>query len=66
MGYIILLSNNAYLYIFDLDMNLETHVIHFTSCSPALLEPSDVLALGNQYYVTDFKQHCVVVLDSLG
>ncbi|RNA13251.1 brain tumor -like [Brachionus plicatilis] len=35
-------------------------------CSEYMREPSDIAIYGNEYYVCDFKGHCVAVFDDVG
>lgn len=35
-------------------------------CSPYMVEPSDVAVWNQNYYICDFKEHCVCIFDSAG
>ncbi|XP_043207895.1 B-box type zinc finger protein ncl-1-like [Amphibalanus amphitrite] len=41
-------------------------LIKWFDCSNYMREPSDIAVSGNEYYICDFKNHCVVVFDSEG
>lgn len=53
------------MFILDIDL-LEPLVLKWNDCTKAIGEPSDVAVFRERYYVTDYKNHCVVALNSDG
>lgn len=41
-------------------------LLKFFDCAVHMREPSDIAIFGDQYYICDFKGHCVVVFNSNG
>ncbi|XP_015596959.1 brain tumor protein isoform X2 [Cephus cinctus] len=41
-------------------------LMHWFDCSDYMREPSDIAISGKEYFVCDFKGHCVVVFDEAG
>ena len=44
----------------------EGELVKWFDCSDHMREPSDIAVYGSEYYVCDFKGHCVVVFDQEG
>jgi tripartite motif-containing protein 2/3 len=48
-------------------IGVDTGELHrWFDCSSYMKEPSDMAISGNQYYICDFKGHCVCVFNSDG
>lgn len=41
-------------------------LLHWFDCSDYMREPSDIAVSGKQFYICDFKGHCVVVFNEMG
>ncbi|VDM31135.1 unnamed protein product [Hydatigera taeniaeformis] len=44
----------------------EGDLIHWLDCSTFMREPSDIAIRGREYFICDFKAHCVVVIQEDG
>ncbi|VDK37869.1 unnamed protein product [Taenia asiatica] len=44
----------------------EGDLIHWLDCSAFMREPSDIAIRGREYFICDFKAHCVVVIQEDG
>ncbi|VDN95598.1 unnamed protein product [Brugia pahangi] len=64
-SHLVVFSSSVMMFILDIDL-LEPLVLKWNDCTKAIGEPSDVAVFRDRYYVTDYKNHCVVALNSDG
>ncbi|VDO43219.1 unnamed protein product [Onchocerca flexuosa] len=64
-SHLVVFSSSVMMFILDIDL-LEPLVLKWNDCTKAIGEPSDVAVFRDRYYVTDYKNHCVVALNNDG
>ncbi|MFH4975993.1 hypothetical protein AB6A40_002702 [Gnathostoma spinigerum] len=66
IGHVVVFSSTSFMFVFDIDQGRDWKVLKWWDCSKFLEEPSDVSVFEGLYYVTDYKNHCVVVINIEG
>lgn len=61
-GHLVVFSSSSMMFVLDIEQ-IPAKVIKWADCSKILGEPSDVSVFEGLYYVSDYKLHCVVVLN---
>lgn len=64
-GHLVVFGSSSTMFVFDVEQT-PAKVLKWADCSKVLEEPSDVSVYEGLYYVTDYKQHCIVVLNIEG
>ncbi|VDK52758.1 unnamed protein product [Anisakis simplex] len=61
-GHLVVFNSTGAMFVLDIDQGPTAKVLKWADCGKVLCEASDVSVFEGLYYVTDYKQHCVVVL----
>uniref|UniRef100_A0A9J2P2H1 B box-type domain-containing protein n=2 Tax=Ascaris TaxID=6251 RepID=A0A9J2P2H1_ASCLU len=61
-GHVVVFNSTSAMFVLDVDQGPIAKILKWADCGKMLCEASDVSVFEGLYYVTDYKQHCVVVL----
>ncbi|VDM26968.1 unnamed protein product [Toxocara canis] len=61
-GHLVVFNSTSAMFVLDIEQGPTAKILKWADCGKVLCEASDVSVFEGLYYVTDYKQHCVVVL----